>query len=183
MNKDVSKKPLSEEEKPIEDERKSRKSKKVDEKMALLEEEAREWNDKYLRLYSEFDNYRKRTAKEKMEFTKMATESLVKELLPVLDDFDRALANIPAEAEDEHTKELYNGVSLIHQKFFNILKKKELQEIEIDGGSDFDLNFQEAIAAIPAPSEELKGKVIDVVEKGYMLGDAIIRFSKVVVGQ
>ena len=167
MNKQVSKKRPSEKQKPVD----------------LLKEELNELNDKYLRLYSEFDNYRKRTAKEKLEFIKVATESLVKELLPVLDDFDRALNNIPAEAEDEHIKELYNGVSLIHQKFVNTLKKKELKQIEIPVGSDFDLNFQEAIATIPAPSEELKGKVIDVVEKGYMLGDTIIRFSKVVVGQ
>jgi molecular chaperone GrpE len=167
MNKQVSKKRPSEKQKPVD----------------LLKEELNELNDKYLRLYSEFDNYRKRTAKEKLEFIKVATESLVKELLPVLDDFDRALNNIPAEAEDEHIKELYNGVSLIHQKFVNTLKKKELKQIEIPVGSDFDLNCQEAIATIPAPSEELKGKVIDVVEKGYMLGDAIIRFSKVVVGQ
>lgn len=159
------------------------KVKKPDDKKNRLEEENKELNDKYLRLYSEFDNYRKRTAKEKMEFTKVATESLVKELLPVLDDFDRALDNIPAETEDEHTKELYNGVSLIHQKFVNTLKKKELKQIEIPIGSDFDLNFQEAIASVPAPEEEMKGKVIDVVEKGYMLGDTIIRFSKVVVGQ
>ncbi|MCL2510572.1 MAG: nucleotide exchange factor GrpE [Bacteroidales bacterium] len=176
MSKQDTKKHHLEEENPM------KKRKKTDEKTALLEE-VREWNDKYLRLYSEFDNYRKRTAKEKIEFTKVATEALVKELLPVLDDFDRALDNIPAETEDEHTKELYNGVSLIHQKFFNTLKKKELTPIEVAIGSDFDLNFQEAIATIPAPSEELKGKVIDVVEKGYMLGDAIIRFSKVVVGQ
>ena len=157
------------------------KVKKSDEKKVRLEEENKELNDKYLRLYSEFDNYRKRTAKEKLEFTRIATESLVKELLPVLDDFDRALNNI--SADDEHTKELYNGVSLIHQKFFNTLKKKELKEIEVSVGSDFDLNLQEAVATIPAPSEEMKGKVIDVVEKGYMLGDAIIRFAKVVVGQ
>jgi molecular chaperone GrpE len=157
------------------------KVKKPGKKTVLLEEENKGLNDKYLRLYSEFDNYRKRTAKEKMEFTKTATEALVKDLLPVLDDFDRALDNIPAE--DEHTKELYNGVSLIHQKFFNILKKKDLRQIEVSAGSEFDLNFQEAIASIPAPSEELKGKVIDVIEKGYMMGETIIRFSKVVVGQ
>ena len=157
------------------------KVQKTDEKKVSLKEENKELNDKYLRLYSEFENYRKRTAKERLEFTKVATESLVKELLPVLDDFDRALDNIPAE--DEHTKELYNGVSLIHQKFFNTLNKKELKQIEVSIGSDFDLNFQEAVASIPAPSEELKGKVIDVVEKGYMLGETIIRFSKVVVGQ
>jgi molecular chaperone GrpE len=177
MNKQAPKKRHSEEQKLTE------KSKKTDEKIALLEEEKNELNDKYLRLYSEFDNYRKRTAKEKMEFTKIATESLIKDLLPVLDDFDRALENIPAETEDEHTKELYNGVLHIHQKFVNTLKKKELTPIEVSIGSDFDLNFQEAIASIPAPSEDLKGKIIDVVEKGYMLGDTIIRFSKVVVGQ
>jgi len=157
------------------------KEKKSGKKIAQLEEEKQELNDKYLRLYSEFDNYRKRTAKERLEFAKVATESMVKDLLPILDDFDRALDNIPAE--DEHTKELYNGVSLIHQKFFNTLKKKDLKQIEVSIGSDFDLNFQEAVATIPAPSEELKGKVIDVVEKGYMLGETIIRFSKVVVGQ
>jgi len=157
------------------------KAKKTGKKINLLEEENKELNDKYLRLYSEFDNYRKRTAKERLEFSKVATETLVKDLLPILDDFDRALEHIPAE--DEHTKELYNGVTLIHQKFFNILKKKDLKQIEVSAGSDFDLNFQEAVATIPAPSEELKGKVIDVVEKGYMLGETIIRFSKVVVGQ
>jgi len=157
------------------------KVKKSSKKTNLLEEENKELNDKYLRLYSEFDNYRKRTAKEKLEFTKVATESVIKELLPILDDFDRALDNIPAE--NGHTKELYNGVSLIHQKLFNTLKKKELKQIEVSVGSDFDLNFQEAVATVPAPSEELKGKVIDVVEKGYMVGETIIRFSKVVVGQ
>jgi molecular chaperone GrpE len=157
------------------------KVKKPSKKITLLEEENKGLNDKYLRLYSEFDNYRKRTAKEKLEFTKIATESLMKELLPILDDFDRALNNIPSE--NENTKELYHGVSLIHQKLFNTLSKKELKQIETPVGSDFDLNFQEAIASIPAPSEEMKGKVIDVVEKGYMLGDTIIRFSKVVVGQ
>jgi len=177
MSKQDAKKRHSEEEKPMS------KNKKINEQIALLETEKQEWNDKYLRLYSEFDNYRKRTAKEKLEFTKVATESLVKELLPVLDDFDRALKNIPAETEDEHTKELYNGVLLIHQKFFNTLMKKGLKPIEVFGGDDFNLDFQEAIATIPAPSEELKGKVIDVVEQGYMLGETIIRFPKVVVGQ
>lgn len=159
---------------------KSKKHKKQDKKIAALEEEKEALNDKYLRLYSEFDNYRRRTAKERLDLTKTATESLIKELLPVLDDFDRALENIPAE--DERTTELRNGVELIHHKLLYVLGQKGLKQIEVGTGSDFDTDYQEAVTLIPAPTDDLKGKVIDVIEKGYMLNDTIIRFTKVVVG-
>lgn len=161
------------------EEKTHKKSKKSD-KIAALEEEKAALNDKYLRLYSEFDNYRRRTAKERLEVDQKVTANLIKELLPVLDDFDRALDNIPAE--DERTRELRNGVELIHQKMKHILRLKGLKEIEIAIGSDFDLDYQEAIATIPAPSPELKDKVVDVIEKGYLLNDAVVRYAKVIIG-
>lgn len=161
------------------EEKKHKKNKKSD-KIAALEEEKAALNDKYLRLYSEFDNYRRRTAKERLEVDQKVTANLIKELLPILDDFDRALENIPAE--DERTRELRNGVELIYQKMKHILNLKGLKEIKIAIGSDFDLDYQEAITTIPAPSPELKDKVVDVIEKGYMLNDAVVRYAKVIIG-
>ncbi|MDR0364803.1 MAG: nucleotide exchange factor GrpE [Bacteroidales bacterium] len=154
--------------------------KKSDKKLSALKEEKEALNDKYLRLYSEFENYRKRTSKERLELDQKVKGSLIKELLPVLDDFDRALENIPAD--DERTQELRNGVELIYNKMKRILELKGLKEIELSAGSDFDTDYQEAITTIPAPSEALKDKVVDVIEKGYMLNDIVIRFAKVVVG-
>lgn len=137
-----------------------------------------ELNDKYLRLYSEFDNFRKRTLKEKIDLSRTASEDVIKELLPVLDDFDRAMSAMQSTEQVEAVKE---GVQLIHAKMKAVFASKGLQEIK-SVGEDFNTDFHEAITSIPAPSEELKNKVVDEVQKGYMLHDKVIRFSKVVTG-
>jgi molecular chaperone GrpE len=144
-----------------------------------LEAEKIELNDKYLRLFSDFDNFRKRTAKEKIESFKTAGIGVIKDLLTVVDDFDRAIENNKNSEDIEAIKE---GFELIHNKFTSILKSKGLLEVEAKGEA-FDVDKHEAITQIPAPTEELKGKVIDVIEKGYALNDTIIRFPKVIVGQ
>ena len=144
-----------------------------------LEAEKKDLNDKYLRLFSDFDNYRKRTAKEKIENFKKAGVGVIKDLLTVIDDFDRAIENNKVAEDINAVKE---GFDLIHHKFSTILKAKGLQEVEAKG-EVFDVDKHEAITKIPAPSEDLKGKVVDVIEKGYALNDSIIRFPKVIVGQ
>ena len=137
-----------------------------------------ELNDKYMRLYSEFDNFRKRTFKEKIDLSRTASEELIKELLPVLDDFDRAIASMASTDNIEAIKE---GEQLIHAKMRALLSSKGLQEIKTIG-EPFDTDFHEAITSIPAPSEDLKNKVLDEIQKGYMLHDKVIRFSKVIIG-
>jgi len=137
-----------------------------------------ELNDKYLRLYSEFDNFRKRTFKEKIDLSRTASEEVIKDLLPVLDDFDRAIASMSSTDNIEAIKE---GEQLIHAKMKAIFAAKGLQEIKSIGES-FNTDFHEAITSIPAPSEELKNKVVDEVQKGYTLHDKVIRFSKVITG-
>ncbi len=137
-----------------------------------------ELNDKYLRLYSEFDNFRKRTLKEKIDLSRTASENVIIELLPVLDDFDRAIASMASTDNIEAIKE---GEQLIHAKMKAIFASKGLQEIK-SIGETFDTDFHEAITSIPAPTEELKNKVIDEVQKGYTLHDKVIRFSKVITG-
>jgi len=136
--------------------------------------------DKFLRLFAEFENYKKRTSKERIELFKTAGQELMTSLLPIVDDFERALPHIE---EGEEAEELKKGVSLIYQKFYNTLEQKGLSKIETVQGAVFDAEFHEAITQIPAPSEDLKGKIIDCVEKGYKLGDKIIRYPKVVIGQ
>ena len=153
----------------------------VDEKekrIAELEEQLSATNDKYLRLYSEFDNFRKRMAKEKVEILTMAGADMIKNLLPVLDDLERALVN-NEKATD--LKSVNEGVNLVSQKFKNILQKNGLEVIE-SKGQVFDTEFHEAITNIPAPTPDLKGKVVEEVEKGYLLNGKIIRFAKVIVG-
>ncbi|MDD4847281.1 MAG: nucleotide exchange factor GrpE [Bacteroidales bacterium] len=167
------------EEKQEPEQKKSRKEKRQQKQVEELENKVAELNDKYLRLFSEFDNYRKRTAREKIEMSKTASEGLIQDLLPVLDDMERALVNIP---EVEQNKELRQGVELIFSKFLKILENKGLKAIEAKG-LDFDTDFHEAIAKFPAPTPEQKGKVIDDTVRGYMLNDKVIRFSKVVVGE
>ncbi len=149
------------------------------EKVDELEANLAELNDKYLRLFSEFDNYRKRTLKERVELTKTASEELIVELLPVLDDFERALKSMETMAENKNTTD---GVKLIYSKFVNILSRKGLEALK-SVGNDFDTDFHEALTNIPAPDEDMKGKVVDEIEKGYLLGGKVIRFAKVVVGQ
>lgn len=135
--------------------------------------------DKFLRLFAEFENYKKRTSKERVEMFKTANQDVVVAMLPVLDDFDRALNEI-RKAKD---KDLLKGVELIYNKFRETLRSKGLQEMEVKEGDAFDADLHEAITQIPAPSDKLKGKIVDVVEKGYKLGERIVRYPKVVTGK
>jgi len=134
--------------------------------------------DKFLRLFAEFENFKKRTSKERMDLFKTAGQEVIVSLLPVMDDFDRALKEL-AKSED---KEMFTGVELISNKFKETLKNKGLEEVEANQGDAFDADVHDAITQIPAPDKKLKGKIIDVVEKGFRLGDRIIRHPKVVVG-
>lgn len=138
-----------------------------------------ELNDRYLRLAAEYDNYRKRTLKEKMELNKSAGSDILVNILPVMDDFERAINHLDQAKDLDAIKE---GINLIYGKFTEFLKQRGVKEIEAKE-KDFDTDLHEAITKIPAPSEELKGKVVDVVQKGYYLYDKVIRFSKVVVGE
>lgn len=144
----------------------------ANEKVASLE-------DKYLRQVAEFDNYRKRTIKEKAELIKNGGEKAIESILPVLDDFERAIQNM---SKDESAADMLTGVELIYNKFIGILKQNGLQKIETEG-KDFDTDYHEAIAMIPAPEESLKGKVLDCVQTGYILNDKVIRHAKVAVGE
>jgi molecular chaperone GrpE len=134
--------------------------------------------DKFLRLFAEFENFKKRTAKERMDLFKTANQEVLQALLPVMDDFDRALAEISKSGDDS----LLKGVELIHEKFKSTLLSKGLEQVDVRAGDAFNADYAEAITQIPAPSPELKGKIVDVLEKGYKLGDKIIRFPKVVIG-
>ena len=133
--------------------------------------------DKFLRLFAEFENFKRRTAKERIELFKTANQDVLQSMLPILDDFDRALTEI--KKTDDNV--LIQGVELIQEKLKSTLVSKGLSEVEVKAGDAFDADFAEAITQIPAP--DLKGKVVDVIEKGYKLGDKIIRFPKVVIGQ
>jgi len=144
-----------------------------------LEEDLAKEKDKFLRLFAEFENFKKRTSKERIELFKTAGQDIMVAMLPVLDDFDRAMNEISKSGE----KELVKGVELISNKFRETLKTKGLTEMEVKAGDVFDADHHEAITQIPAPSDDLKGKIVDVIEKGYQLGDKIIRFPKVVTGQ
>ena len=143
------------------------------------EELIQQEKDKYLRLFAEFENYKKRTSRERIELFKTASQELMTSLLPIMDDFDRGLSEIKKVKD----KELLKGMQLINDKFKNTLTQKGLTEIEVKEGDDFDAEIHEAITQIPAPSDKLKGKVIDAVEKGYKSGEKIIRYPKVVIGQ
>jgi len=134
--------------------------------------------DKFLRLFAEFENFKKRTSKERMDLFKTAGQDVIVSLLPVMDDFDRALKEI-SKSED---KELFKGVELISNKFRETLKNKGLEEMKVGPGDVFDAEMHDAVTQIPAPEKKLKGKIIDVIEKGFKLGDKIIRHPKVVVG-
>lgn len=144
-----------------------------------LKEDLKKEKDKFLRLFAEFENYKRRTSKERLELFKTANQEVMSALLPVMDDFDRALVEI-RKTDD---KNLLKGVELIHNKLSETLKNKGLQAIEVEKGETFDADIHEAITQIPAPTEDLKGKIVDVVERGYKLGERIIRFPKVVTGQ
>nr|WP_254423289.1 nucleotide exchange factor GrpE [Flavobacterium sp. A45] len=134
--------------------------------------------DKFLRLFAEFENYKRRTTKERIELFKTANQEVLLAMLPVLDDFDRAIIEI-SKSEDEL---LAKGVELIHEKLKSTLVAKGLEQVDVKAGDAFDADFAEAITQIPAASDKMKGKIVDVLEKGYKLGDKIIRFPKVVIG-
>ena len=153
--------------------------KPANDEVNVLKNEVGELKDKYLRLYSEFDNFRRRTSKEKVEFFKTANEDIMSSLIPVLDDFERAHK---ALTDSKSNETVIEGINLIYNKLFNTLQVKGLKPMESAVGAAFNSELQEAITQAPAPSEELKGKVMDVVEKGYMLNDKVIRFAKVIIG-
>jgi molecular chaperone GrpE len=143
-----------------------------------LQTQIQEEKDKFLRLYAEFDNFKKRSHKEKIDLIKYGSQDVLSALLPVVDDFERAIK----ELEKNQNEEVLTGIQLIQNKFINILKDKGLSKMEVSQGDAFDSDKHEAITQIPAPSEELKNKIVDVIETGYLLQDRIIRFAKVVVG-
>jgi molecular chaperone GrpE len=151
----------------------------LEKKEQLLEDELNDLRDKYVRLSAEFDNYRKRTLKEKMELTKSAGESILLNIIPVVDDFERGMESMDKASDIEAVKQ---GVHLIYNKFKEFLKQSGVKEIEAMG-KEFDTDEHDAVTNIPAPSDDQKGKVVDVIEKGYKLHDKVIRFSKVVVGE
>tara|TARA_B100000767_G_scaffold273751_1_gene304821 strand:+ start:1042 stop:1536 length:495 start_codon:yes stop_codon:yes gene_type:complete len=138
-----------------------------------------EEKDKFLRLFAEFENYKKRTSKERLELYKTASQELMSALLPLIDDMDRAYLEFDKSKEEG----LVEGFSLIKNKFSEILKSKGLIIIEVNKGDDFDAEIHEAITQIPTESKKMKGKVVDVVESGYKLGEKILRYPKVVVGK
>lgn len=142
------------------------------------EELLAEEKDRYIRLFAEFENYKRRTTKEKMDFAQYANQEMMVSMLAVLDDFERALKEIAKSGNENDLK----GVELIYQKFRNKLTEKGLKAIEVKAGDDFNVDFHEAITQIPAPNDELKGKIVDVIETGYQLHDKVIRFAKVVTG-
>lgn len=155
------------------------KNKKEDKKTEELGQKLAEINDKYLRLSAEFDNYRKRTLKEKMELTKNAGQQILEKILPVMDNFERALQSMETAKDVPALRE---GVELIYSTFKDFLAQNGVKEMECLH-TDFDPEVQEAVTKIPAPTEDLKGKVVDCIQKGYTLNDKVIRFPKVVVGE
>ncbi|APS39018.1 MULTISPECIES: nucleotide exchange factor GrpE [Salegentibacter] len=144
-----------------------------------LKEDLQKEKDKFLRLFAEFENYKRRTSKERLELFKTANQEVMTAMLPVLDDFDRALKEIGKSGD----KNLVQGVELIHNKFKETLNSKGLEAMNVKEGDAFDSEIHEAITQIPAPKDKLKGKIVDVVERGYKLGDRIIRYPKVVTGK
>lgn len=151
----------------------------VEDELSVLKNELEEQKNKYLRLFAEFDNFKKRSAKERLELFKTAGQDVIRELLPVLDDFQRA---DKAYELDNNSENYANGLKLIQEKFQKTLQNKGLKAIE-SLGKDFNVELHEAIAEVPAPNDKQKGKVIDEVESGYTLNDTIIRYAKVVVGK
>lgn len=145
-----------------------------------LQSELKQEKDKFLRLFAEFENYKKRTSRERIELFSTASEDVIKTLLPILDDFERAISHIN---DDKEAEALRKGVLLIYNKLVSTLEQKGLKIVTVDKGDAFNADNHEAITQIPAPTNDLKGKIIDVIEKGYKLGDKVIRFPKVVIGQ
>lgn len=161
----------------IEAENAEQNEEELSEEEKLREDLAKE-KEKFLRLFAEFENYKRRTSKERMDLFKTAGQEVIVAMLPILDDFDRAIKEL-SKSED---KEMFKGVELISNKFRETLKNKGLEQVEVEPGDIFDAEVHDAITQIPAPDKKMKGKIIDVVEKGFKLGDRIIRHPKVVVG-
>ena len=163
--------------KNVEESKKAEEVKEEKDPLAELQEKYNELNDKYVRLYSEYDNFRRRTANEKIELIKTASEGAISAMLPMLDDFERALPTM----EKSEDKSNYEGALLIYNKLKKTLEQKGLEEIKADG-AEFNTDEHEALTQIPAPEETLKGKVMDVIQKGYKLNGKVIRYARVVVG-
>ena len=159
--------------------RKSKKEEELKKRVEELEKQKKELNEKFLHLYSEFDNYKKRTNREKLELLDTASEKVIVSLLPIIDDFERA---IKANEKTEELQVIKDGFTLIYNKMLQLLKRFDVEEIPAKGET-FNTDFHEAVTHFPAPTEEEKGKVIDVTEKGYKIKEKVIRYSKVVVGQ
>ncbi|WP_321371655.1 nucleotide exchange factor GrpE [uncultured Draconibacterium sp.] len=169
-------------EQEVEDKKGKKKKSKKDKKEEQLEElgqKLQEVQDKHLRLQAEFDNFRRRTMKEKADLIKAGGETVLINILPVIDDFERAIDSMKDLSDEDPGK---HGTELIYKKFQEFLKQNNVKEIEAQNEA-FDVDLHEAITKIPAPSEELKGKVVDVVQKGYCLNEKVIRFAKVVIGE
>lgn len=178
INEDVEKnEDLGSESNPVAEEKQEQATNGDESEITRLKEELENTKDKYIRLYSEFENFRKRTAKEKLELIQSGNEQLIKNLLPVADDFERA-ENAFIDKSDPNLA----GFFLIFSKFKKVLEIYGVKAMDSGTGSEFDADFHEAISQAPSPDPELKGKIIDVIEKGYLLNDKVIRYAKVVVG-
>jgi molecular chaperone GrpE len=177
--KEITNQPVEETAQEDSNQHKKGKKEKPNERVQELENALMQKNDQYLRLQAEFDNYRKRTLKEKMELIKTAGEGILLNILPVIDDFERALKSMEGSNDATAVKD---GLDLIYKRFSDFVKQNGVKEIEAKE-LDFDTDLHEAITKIPAPNEALKGKVIDVIQKGYLLNDKVIRFAKVVIGE
>ncbi len=153
----------------------------LEQKLTQAQNETAQWRDKFLRLAAEFENYKRRTSRERVDLIKTAGKDVIVNMLPVLDDFERAF-KASEKVEDEASKEVLKGFDLIFNKFKSTLEQKGLKKMECNG-QDFDTEYHEALTEIPAPTPELAGKVVDVIEDGYYLNDKIIRYAKVVVGK
>ncbi|MDO8896510.1 MAG: nucleotide exchange factor GrpE [Bacteroidales bacterium] len=171
-------KPIEETDMKLKQDKKKVKKDKASEELENLQLKYDELNEKYLRLFSEFDNFRKRTLKEKIELSKTASEDIITNLLPIIDDFERALQLMP---QTEENRKQFEGINLIYNKLSKTLQQKGLEELTALGEA-FDTDYHEALTNIPAADESMKGKVVDVIQKGYNLNGKIIRFAKVVVG-
>lgn len=156
-----------------------KKPSKVENSINRLQSELEKEKDRNLRLFAEFENYKKRTQRERIEMFKTAGEDVIISMLPVLDDFDRALLEIEKSEDDS----LLKGIELINNKLKEVLQSKGLEEIVTKQGDKFNADDHESITQIQAPSKTLRGKIIDVIEKGYVLGDKIIRYPKVIIGK
>ena len=150
-----------------------------EDQVAQLQNEVGAAKDKYLRLFAEFENFRRRTARERLDLIKTASEGVLSDLLPVIDDFERSLQIFKG---NEAVAPMYGGIRLVHNKLIKVLEQKGLKAMNVAVGSDFDSEYHEAVVQTPAPSEELKGKIVDVIEQGYFLGDKVLRYAKVVIG-